>query len=144
MISEVKYASMDESNVMKAMEVIGLHYNDPPVGLTEITPEEFANSHFFSYLPLYIDHKQILLEHKDGKSYYTSIYLYHYHDGAGIGIIRDSHTKHPRYYRYGCKHNYRSMTIRELREKQIPHFGNCYHVDVCTECGHVNAYDSSD
>lgn len=144
MISEVKYGSMDDPNVMDAMGVIGLHYNDTPQGLTEITAEEFANSHFFSYTPTYMDHKQIPIEHKDGKQYYTSIHLYHFHDGTGIGLIRDSHTKQPRYYRYGCKHEYRSMTSEELRGRDIIHFGNCYHVDICTKCGHISAYDSSD
>ena len=143
MIQEVKYVS-DDTCLDKVKEVIGYRYNDPPIGLTEISDNEFANSLFFSYSPVYIDHKQILLPHSDGRNYYTSIKLFHFHDGTGIGIIRDSGTKKPRYYRYGCMHEYRSMSGHELREKKIPHFGECYHVEVCDKCGHINAYDSSD
>jgi len=144
----IQYADekdIDTDCYLKAVlpETMGARYNDPPDGLTEISDEEFANSHFFSYTPKLMNHKQIKLEHGDGKTYYTSIHLFHFHDGIGVGIIRDYATKKPRYFRYRCQHEYRQMTTEELRDRKIPHFGNCYHVNICTKCCNVSAYDSS-
>lgn len=41
-------------------------------------------------------------------------------------------------------HEYRELSAQEARNRGIYHGGRCYHVEVCTHCGHVFAYDSSD
>lgn len=41
------------------------------------------------------------------------------------------------------KHSYQELSSAECRVRGIYHAGNCYHVELCTGCGHVFAYDSS-
>jgi hypothetical protein len=41
------------------------------------------------------------------------------------------------------KHTYVELSTAECRTKGIYHGGNCYHVSVCTGCGHVHSVDSS-
>ena len=41
------------------------------------------------------------------------------------------------------KHTYVELSTAECRAKGIYHGGNCYHVSVCSGCGHVHAVDSS-
>jgi hypothetical protein len=43
-----------------------------------------------------------------------------------------------------CVHEMRELGTAECREKDIQHFGMCYHVYECIKCGTVNSYDSSD
>lgn len=42
------------------------------------------------------------------------------------------------------KHEYRELSPAEARAKGRYHGGRCYHVYLCTGCGHVRAVDSSD
>ena len=44
----------------------------------------------------------------------------------------------------GGKHTYESLSPEECRARNIYHGGRCYHVSVCTGCGHVHSVDSSD
>lgn len=49
----------------------------------------------------------------------------------------------------GCKnpdgkHTYEALSMQECARRKIYHGGNCYHVNVCTGCGHVHSVDSSD
>lgn len=48
-----------------------------------------------------------------------------------------------RYYRIGCQHNWIELSQQESKAQGISHYGNCFHVRVCTNCGEVNSYDSS-
>lgn len=41
------------------------------------------------------------------------------------------------------KHTYVELSTAECRAKGIYHGGNCYHVSVCSGCGHVHSVDSS-
>jgi len=41
-------------------------------------------------------------------------------------------------------HTYVEMTGEEARANNIYHGGLCYHVHLCTGCGHLHAVDSSD
>ena len=43
-----------------------------------------------------------------------------------------------------CVHEMRELSQEECRELDIRHWGACWHVQKCTKCGHVSAYDSSD
>lgn len=41
-------------------------------------------------------------------------------------------------------HSYQEISRDEARKRGIYHAGRCYHVEVCTGCGDVHPYDSSD
>ncbi|RDJ34933.1 MAG: hypothetical protein DWQ19_08855 [Crenarchaeota archaeon] len=50
----------------------------------------------------------------------------------------------PKYYLIGCDHEYRELSHQECHEAGISHYGNCWHVNRCDKCDHVESYDSSD
>ncbi len=43
-----------------------------------------------------------------------------------------------------CVHDSKELSQAECRDRKIEHWGMCYHVYVCTKCGRIRAYDSSD
>jgi len=127
----------------------GTGYNDPPIGLGRISEKEFATSEFFSYRPVASEYRQIYVTSKDdltpnrnGKM--MSIQMYWYHDGTGIAMHADYWGGKVEYFAFGCKHKYHERSRAECESRGILHFGNCYHVEECSECKYVNSYDSSD
>ena len=44
----------------------------------------------------------------------------------------------------GEKHAYKALSPADCRALGIYHGGRCYHVSLCTGCGHVHSVDSSD
>ena len=42
-----------------------------------------------------------------------------------------------------CVHEYRELSDLECRERNIHHFGMCWHVYTCEKCGHIISQDSS-
>jgi len=47
-------------------------------------------------------------------------------------------------YHVGCMHTFKELNIKECQERNISHLGNCWHVYECTNCKHIESYDSSD
>jgi len=48
-----------------------------------------------------------------------------------------------RYFRIGCEHKWIELSQAESKKRGISHYGNCWHVNYCDECGEVWTYDSS-
>ena len=48
-----------------------------------------------------------------------------------------------RYFRIGCEHNWKELSQKEARAEGVSHYGNCWHVNKCGDCGMVWSYDSS-
>ena len=126
----------------------GTDYNDPPIGLRRITQAEFAKSKFFSYMPKALEWRQIyvtssldLTANRNGKM--IDLQMYWYHDGTGIAIHGDYWGNMIEYFSFGCEHTYRELSKSECGERNIPHFGMCYHVAECTKCKYIDSYDSS-
>lgn len=44
----------------------------------------------------------------------------------------------------GAEHTYIELSPAECRARGLYHGGRCYHVSLCTGCGHVYEVDSSD
>lgn len=42
-----------------------------------------------------------------------------------------------------CVHVNKELSSAQCKEKNIVHYGNCWHVVECTKCGHITSYDSS-
>jgi hypothetical protein len=114
-------------------------YNMAPDNLRAITEEQFAKSDFFVYVVVAREHRQI----REPKST-SDIMLYYMPDGTGYGISNDSYAGKVKYYAFGCEHDYHGLIQAECRERNIAHFGMCYHVSECAKCGHVKSVDSSD
>lgn len=118
-------------------------YNDLPPNFKEITLEEFAQSKFFSYGPMWVDYKQIDRLQWD-ESHYLSLILFGLYDGTGFAIHNDYWSKKLRFFKFArCEHEYRELTQQECGERRINHFGMCWHVIECQKCGRIESYDSS-
>jgi len=116
-------------------------FNDAPPGWHEVTEGEIAQSIFASYTPVSREYRQI---RSDNGGPMLAVNLYFMHDGTGVGMHFDYWGKKVRWYRFGCAHTYKELGVDACRARGIYHGGRCYHVNECTTCGHINAYDSSD
>ena len=121
------------------------NYNSPPPNFREVTAEEIAQSDFFTYSPVIyffrqIDPKRVSWPEK----HFLSVRFFGMSDGTGYGIAQDYWAKKIRWFRYGCDHTYVEKSQDWCRERDITHFGMCYHVYECSKCKHVIAQDSSD
>lgn len=54
------------------------------------------------------------------------------------------YTEDFKYYLIGCDHSYKELSYIECKEKGIPHYGRCWHVNECEHCGKISSVDSSD
>jgi hypothetical protein len=119
-------------------------YNDPPPNFREVTEKEIAKSDFFVYSPKFSFFRQIDPDRLSwDEKYFLSVHFYGMSDGTGYGIATDNSSK-VRWFRYGCSHKYVEKGSKWCSERGITHWGMCYHVYECSECGHVLAQDSSD
>jgi hypothetical protein len=48
-----------------------------------------------------------------------------------------------RFYRVGCRHTYRELSMKEAVARGVPHWGTFCHVYECTKCGSLHTVDSS-
>jgi len=123
------------------------NHNKLPEPNKEVTVNEFIHKHS-SYSPNNIEFRQI----KMGERYQnTHIYWF---DDRGIAIVWPGkwtlkgndivYTEPIRYFRLGCEHKYKELSIDECKKRNINHEGRCWHVDECSVCGRIEAYDSSD
>ena len=116
-------------------------FNDTLPGWREVTEGEIARSNFASHSPVAREYRQIRSD--DGKPM-LAVTLYFMHDGTGVGMHFDYWGQKVRWFKFGCAHKYVGLSQEECRAAGIYHGGRCYHVSKCSECGHVNAVDSSD
>lgn len=138
-----KIIALDSEESAEVVERYQLgNFNDAPYNWHEITEEEFAKSMFGSYTPMYIDYKQIIDRDSPGRSM-LPVKLFLMHDGTGFGMNFDYWGGKVRYFRFGCEHKYSELSAQECRERGISHFGKMYHVEECSKCGHIDAYDTS-
>ena len=130
-------------------------YNDFPPGWRQISEEEFAKSAFFTYSPQFADSRQMnnppeLMrvqnpeQRPHARPVSVSATLHFMHDGTGFALVRDSWAGKVAFFAFGCDHKYVELSQAECRKRDISHMGRCWHVNECTECGHIHAYDSSD
>jgi len=121
-------------------------FNEAPEGWEEITEKEFVQSDFFIYTWEAFEFKQLdkLADGTHLEGPILPVKLFWMNDGTGYGISSDYWKGKIRFFRFGCRHDYRGMGVEECRERGISHFGRCYHVSECRKCGYVHAVDSSD
>jgi hypothetical protein len=107
-----------------------------PPNFTEITPEEFARSMFFTHSPLFWEYRQVNAVHVGRRLGDLRLAYFFDHTGiafevaycAGVG-------QRPRYFKFGpCLH---TRTTRK-------NVGNCLNTYTCDDCGYAQTVDSSD
>lgn len=125
-------------------------YNKMPTPFIEIDENDYIIL-TRPHIPKYIEYRQVL--DIPDTSTMLSIQIYWYHNFAiaivypGNWGLEDGKVKYHtglRYFRIGCKHNFRKLTRKECLNREIEHYGMCYHVYECENCGVIEAYDSSD
>lgn len=125
-------------------------YNSAPPGFQEITLEEFSQSGFFIWCHEGIESRQISVDTIDKAKLFSpveglvKVTLFYMNHGDNYAIMGEHWKKNVRYFKFArCYHEYRSMTEKEITERKLVHFGNGYHINICTKCGDVHEYDSS-
>ena len=128
-------------------------YNEFPPKFTEITHAEFSRSGFFTWCITHVEHRQIIGKPKpDTKLFskhkyegYLQVIMFYMNNGSHFAICNDPWKKIYRIFKFAdCFHTYRELSVEESQKLGIHHFGMCYHVCQCTQCGHIWEYDSSD
>lgn len=126
-------------------------YNTMPEPWKEIPESQFWH-HVSSYTPMNIEHRQAYIT-IDGKKHMIPLTIYWYGaQGYAFSVDRWSckHdgeyplTYYMKFYLFGCEHKWREMGVKECAEKNITHFGMCWHVYECEKCGMRETTDSSD
>ena len=112
-----------------------------------ITEEEFAQSQFFVYTPVYFGFTQL---HDIDNPFLTKSGLaaingkyFVFFDGTGFVICNDYWKKKVVYYKFGCEHQMRGLTQQEYKRNYITKF-RCQHEEICDVCGYIRITDSSD
>ena len=122
-------------------------YNDAPPNLREIKAKEFAQSMFFIYSPEYVEYRQVDPKQVGPREkYFLDLRLFYMHDGTGFALAHDYWKGRVRYFRFGkCMHEAtEELSPQEARANGVEHWGMCYHVYKCRNCGYTYAVDSSD
>ena len=127
-------------------------FNELPTPFHEITGSEFVAQSI--YTPQAVEHRQVVLPNEDRKTHPTRDTWIMWYAHCGLAVLppvkwrlnqddRIEYSDSPLFYYLGCNHQYRELSIRECRERNISHFGSCWHVHECTECGFIRSVDSS-
>lgn len=119
-----------------------------------ITMEELALSKFGHETPDFIERRQFNWSNNappyDTKRIHATMYWYG--DKTGVAFHKEwVYNPSQRegqwtmfYFAFGCKHQFKELSVEESRSRDILHFGNCYHVHECQLCKVIDSYDSSD
>ena len=132
-INSVSYDKLKEMNL--------IDNNNSLLNIREVTEEEISRSMLGMYTPEYIGYISNI-EHKDYK-HYINMHVYIFWDRTGIGMYADYRNRKLRWFKFGCKHDYKELTPSESNAKGIQHFGTFWHVKECRICGFISSYDSS-
>lgn len=143
-----KLVGLNGSDALKVkLEKLHGGYNDFPPGWVEIGEKDvLIGRMFFLYSPEVIEHRQMFAkdERGIGRGACLTARLYHFHDGTGIAMSEDYDKNVIRWFRFGCVHEWRSVTPQECSKRGIYHAPRCYSVSECVKCGFVKSIDSSD
>ena len=137
-------ASMPVEKQEQHIAVWGKFHEAPP-NWRVIDADEFARRSC-TYTPDAVEYRQI----RDPATRMGPIIAAHlmfFWDKTGVAhaSVHDFRTGKwvAQFFAFGCAHAYRDMTPDERAARSI-RLGNCEHASICTKCGHVYTYDSSD
>jgi len=119
-------------------------YNDAPPNMIELTEKEWVQSGYFSREPVFKEFRQFIIKSLNGRDTYHNFNLHYMDENSGFAITHEFYEGKVRVFKFGCDHKYKELCYKECIDKGITHFGGCYHVNECENCGHVLSYDSGD
>lgn len=110
-------------------------YNDAPPNMVEITPEEFAQSGFFTWCHTARENRQVCDRNNRSKPM-MPLMLFYMNHGDNYAMSHDYWAKKVRYFKFAlCYHDYKEIAPSQPWA--------CWHTEKCTKCGHTWSYDSS-
>lgn len=131
-------------------------FNDAPPNLREITEKEWVRSGYFSVHSFFHEEfRQFIIKSlpatsektgkilNEGRDVYHSFKLCYMDEHHGYAITHDYWEGKVRVFHFGCNHKYHELSFQECNYRGISHFGNCWHVHECRECGNIYSCDSS-
>lgn len=117
-----------------------------PLGWREIDTNTY-HRRLLGYSLTAVMHVQFMSDYEGNRLDRTiAAHLYLYWDGTGIACeyyYKNQDDCGPRFYAFGCDHDYREVYPSECKARGINHYGNCWHVYECEDCGHIKSEDSS-
>lgn len=119
-------------------------FNDIPPGWRETTEDDFAKSFRVWCLEGY-DTRQFRDSPYKTESGHPLIdaQLFFFNSQEHFGMMLDYWAGKVRYFRFGCDHDYRGVSVQEARQRGILHHGGTYFVRECRKCGHIYGNCSS-
>jgi hypothetical protein len=108
-------------------------WNDFPPNWREITEQEFAQSAYFLYDPVLLEHRQ-MLDRSNPQAPAQSALLQWQHTGDGFAVVNDFRAKKVRFYAFGCDHTWAPASNATLAKHGIRLFAH-QHVAECSKCG---------
>jgi len=149
-----KLVSADANEVVAAVpeDIDRTDYNSLPRPFVEITESDYIQR-IGAGTPQYIEFRQV---YEDGFSHHLNTRIEWHHDIAIAIVFPAEWTcdndlkfrirfKQPlRYFYIGCDHKWKELSTEQARALDVPHYGACYHVYMCSECSRITAQDSSD
>lgn len=139
-VYNVKLSPFSDSDTEQHRKAFGDYASFPP-NFREITEQEFVDMAPFTWGPAKIEFRQMMKEHGVPA---LPAQLYFFRDGTGYAMSTDHKAHQVHYYRFGCEHEYKSLTRAECHERNIYHGDGRYHVRECAKCGYLESLDSSD
>lgn len=118
-------------------------YNKLPEGWEPMSIEEFSRSWWFIYRPTGFEFRQVILAlEPDGKEVYRNLYMYWFHN-TGICMISDYWAEKIYFFRFGCRHNFKTVPRDEWEGMGIHTKSRHWNVQKCSKCGEIQEFDSS-
>lgn len=144
-LTSVNAKEVDILDQFPYLQTLG-DYHSLPLPWKVIPPEEFWDG-YANYSPKYVEHRQVIgqdLFKVIGRREITSVQIFYFHNAAYAILIPTRIYPEPVFLRIGCDHaNIRELSLEEFRKRNNCPQGNFWHVWECTDCGFIQAHDSS-
>lgn len=127
---------------INVIEKVMRRFNEAPLGFKKVSKKEFWK---FAYtkdqdIELLTIYKQILPQKPLKKTIMASFKIYRDFTGYAIEFVSE---KKQNFYVFGCQHDFVNLTMQQCLDRNIPHFGNCYHVRQCRNCEYFDTQDTT-
>lgn len=149
-IKKFRNITKDErKELFKKLKSMGItnygNFNQMPEPYHPCTsPAAYLRRHY-SYSPIAYEFRQVPdidFGIEGDKKPFRSYKIYWYSD-CGWASTLDYSTGNILTVYLGCDHDFRELSLEECRERNIMHWGMCYHVYECEHCGYIKSQDSS-
>jgi hypothetical protein len=144
---EVRYLKQGTEPKFAYIKHMNMNEGRLPIPYSVTTVHEFRHQ-FSNWTPSYVEYRTITI-----RKTRMSAKIFYFHDVA-YAMVFDSkwhlnkegkkvYNKPILYYKIGCEHDYKELSTEQCAERNLIHYGMCWHVYACDKCGMIEAQDSS-